>query len=370
MSNNKTTKKVLVKADKKTKEQAKVETKAKEATKVEPKAKSDEKQNKEPEKKSPLTKLTQKTGLNFNVSSFKLWLKNYYTDNEKYVSKPKSSKEDEEKAHKDDQKDHIPKFNGAHVALSAAVETLCQKIMKEVISHTPKDNSGLYNISYNSIRLVVALDNDLKYLFSRSIEIFTKNMSYESSFCIPRKEMIRYIDSTFGKNIHLKPEAYNLLAYLLLRFSIDVANNIYNMMVYANKKTLDFSVVMYAVKNICTGSVEHDIILKIEDARKLYNEKDDEEDQKDDTKGQKTEEKQVKNNSKSKKVEAEDVEGEGEGEEGTGEGEGELEEEEMDAEENDNDGECPMDGEFSDNEKPAPEPKNKVKNSSRRSSKN
>jgi len=304
MSNNKSNnKKIVVKGGKNlTQSQAPVEPKVTKVTpkvtpKTTPKAipkvtpqpeqkqvkvNSEAKQDKEKEvgdKRTTLTKLTQKAGLNFNVNSFKSWLKRYYDQNEMYAPKAKQTapKEGEVKVQKEDTdviEDHIPMFKGAHVALAAAVEVLCQTILKETISQLTKGASGLYDVTRPAIKYAVMLDDDLSFLFSRSLRSFKQNMMYENQFCIPRKEMARYIDSTFGKVINLDQKSYNLLAYLLLSFSMDVASHIFHMMIYANKRTVDFSVVIYALKNLCTGTLEHDIVLKIEDARKLCKEDD------------------------------------------------------------------------------------------------
>lgn len=288
MSNNKSNnKKVVVKGGKKPTPSKDI---VKEQPKVEPKVegKSDNKET--GEKKTTLTKLTQKAGLSFNVNSFRSWLKKYYEQNEMYAPKHKQSqKEGDEKAHKEDvPEDHIPKFKGAHVALAASVEVLCHTILKETISQLNKGNSGLYDVSRPAIKYAVMFNDDLRFLFTRSLQSFKQTMMYETQYCIPRKEMTRYIDTTFGKIINLDPKSYNLLAYLLLSFSMDIASNIFNMMVYANKRTLDFSVIIYALKNLCTGTLEHNIILKIEDAKKLCNEDDDD----DETEGEPKEPKQ------------------------------------------------------------------------------
>jgi len=224
-------------------------------------------------------------------------LMNYYSQHEMYVPKKaeKSADGKEEGSGKDDGKegkdgkdakdggngdggdgdskndneDHIPKFIGAHIAVTAATEVLCKMILEETIKQLQKETSGLYNISRPAIKFAVMFNDDLRFLLTKSLQSFDKNMMYVDQFCIPHKEMTQYIDSVFGKNIMLDKKAYNLLAYLLLKFVMDIASHAYHMISFAEKRCLNYNVVKYAVMNLCSGTLEHNMVLKIEDAYKL-----------------------------------------------------------------------------------------------------
>ena len=243
------------------------------------------------------TKQTKKAGLNLNVNSFKTWLKSYYTHNEMYTpyQKPKpdpaknaesdgtgtSTTKDSDKGDKSgggestgnsegkEHEDHVPNFTGAHIALAAATEVLCKMILNETIGQLSKEPSGLYKVSRAAMKYTLLLNEDLKHLFLRSLHKFDQKFMYQDLFCIPYKDMMKYVDASFGKIIMLDYKSYNLLAFLLNSFLTEMASHIYNMMLYAGKRSLDFNVVKYAATNMCSGHLYHSVTLKIDDVRKL-----------------------------------------------------------------------------------------------------
>ena len=218
----------------------------------------------EKSEKKTLTKTTQAANLNMNVNGFKRWLAKYCEMNDHFVeSKVKS----EEK--KEDTKPHVPKFHGVHIALTAAAEIMCTYILKETISQLQKDVAGMYNITRPAIAYAITLNKDLDYIYCRHMQKFDKDMIYCDQFCVSHKEMIDYIDKIYTKNLVLDNKAYNMLAFLLQTFMNVVAHHIVNMMYYAKKTTLNYDVVLYAIKNICSGTLVHDMTLRIEDARSL-----------------------------------------------------------------------------------------------------
>lgn len=360
-------------------------SKNKQSTKVTPKQKTEQKSEKpkfdkvvqksdkvvkkseksEKSEKPIMNKLTTKVNLNFNVNAFRTWLKKYYEHNELYA--PKSKPKDTDKEAKE-MEDHVPKFKGAHVALAAATEVLCNYILKETVKQLTKGTNGLYDISRAAIKYTVTLNENLEFLLSRSLTKFEKDSMYDSQFCIPHKEMTRYIDLSFGKNISLDNKAHSMLIYLLLSFCKDVARHIFNTMTYANKRSLDFGVVMCTIKNLCNGGdIEHDMVLKIEDTKKLCNE-DDEEDESENPK-----------NKNPKKPETEAID-DGDDDNENMEIEGDEEEEEEDEEEEDKeeeDKEANEENEETNDDKKSKEEdkrinnlKEKAKNPPRKTSKN
>lgn len=79
--------------------------------------------------------MTLKANLNFNVNSFRNWIKQKLIDDSKYVVK---IGDDGEKINV------FPKLRGVHVALTALNEKLCHIILEKVIERISKDISGLY----------------------------------------------------------------------------------------------------------------------------------------------------------------------------------------------------------------------------------
>jgi hypothetical protein len=201
------------------------------------------------------TKLTEKANLLFNVNLYKKWLVNFYKQNNMTTDSDNNS---------------IPKLNGIHVAFAAVSQVLCDVVLNESITHLSSENSGLFNISRPAIRYAVLLNSDLRHLFVRSMEKFDKDMIYDDQYCLPKKEVLQFIEHTMGKNIiSLDNKAYNLLAYLLLKFNMELATNIYNMMLYAKKRSLGFKSIIYAVKNLCNGELQNKLLLKLNDTMKL-----------------------------------------------------------------------------------------------------
>ena len=249
------------------------------------------------------TAMTKKAGLNLNVNLFKSWLKSYYVRNEKYVpvqkKKPGEGEKTETKpasksgkGEEEETKRTIPKLKGAYIAMAAATEVLCKYILDETIKLVEKETSGLYKISRPSLRYSIAYNNELRHLFNRSMEGFDKNMMYADLFCIPEKEMTgkdRYIESCFGKHIQLESNGYSLLAYVLNCFLTQIAENIYNIMSYSKKRSLDFDIVSCAIKNMCDDGIENMMKKKIEQVKKLCAHADNEDEEDEDADEAKTE---------------------------------------------------------------------------------
>lgn len=238
---------------------------------------------------------TVKAGLNLNINLFRSWLKKFCNKNGLFVPvSTKPPKEGTKKAGEaataeaegtaapagKDGELTIPKLKGAYIAMAAATEVLCNTILRETIAQLGKEPSGLYKISRPAMKYAVMYNDELRFLFGRSLQSFNKNMMYSELFCIPEKEMVepgKYIETVFGKQFQLEPNAYNLLAFMLNNFLTDVAGHIFNIMCYAKKRSLDYDAVICAIKNMCSGDIEHNMRIKIDGARKSYSEEDEEE---------------------------------------------------------------------------------------------
>ena len=202
----------------------------------------------EKKEKSGKTKLTEKAQLTLNVNAVRTWLKKYYEQNGI----------------------DVPIFRGIHVALTAVCEVLCTEIINATVKQLQKSQSGLYEITRPAIRYAVLLDGDLEHLLSPALNAFDKTMTFSDHFCIPQKEMLKFIESDMGKNINLDVTAYNLLSYLLSKVMVDFARASHVCMTYADKGSLDFKVIRYVVKLKCTGSLENNLTRHIEDTEKLF----------------------------------------------------------------------------------------------------
>jgi len=225
-------------------------------------------ENLESEKKFKRTKLTQKANLYFNVNVFRSWLIKYYKQNEFYIPSPKVKKGEEAPKKSSN---IIPKLNGVHIALAAVSQVLCDHILKKSISQLDPEPSGLYNICRAPIALAVQLNSDLKHLFIRAMEFYDWNMLYTDQFCLSYSQVMKYIEETMGKNvIMLDTKAYNLLAYLLLKFNMELSSTIYHILITSKKRSLGFNTITGAINILCTGSLKHDLLLKLQDTQKLF----------------------------------------------------------------------------------------------------
>jgi hypothetical protein len=202
----------------------------------------------EKKEKSGKTKLTEKAQLTLNVNAVRTWLKRYYEQNGI----------------------DVPTFRGIHIALTTVCEVLCTEIVNATVKQLQKSQSGLYEITRPSIRYGILLDGDLEHLLGTALNAFDKTMNFSDHFCIPQKEMLKYIEFKIGKNINIDITAYNLLSYLLSKAMIDFARTALICMTYADKGSLDFKVIRFVVKLKCTGSLENNLIRHIEDTEKLF----------------------------------------------------------------------------------------------------
>lgn len=201
-------------------------------------------------------KATEAAGLHFNVNSTKKWM----------IKQIKVS----------DTK--VPIFSKSHVALTAGIEGMINAILKAVVTRLPKEPSGLYNISRAAVMYAMQLDSDLALFFQRHLSGFDADTNYTEHFWIPQKEVTKYIEQIHGDNIKLDIKGYNLIAYLLLKFAVVVTKTAHYLMLFAKKNTINGSAIEYSIKINMQESLSNQIIMKLEDALKAYEEDDEEED--------------------------------------------------------------------------------------------
>lgn len=215
--------------------------------------KTDKKDKKQDQDEGP-NKATTTAGLMFNVNTFRNWMKGQF----------------------DVKEDSMPKFNGVHVALTAAVEEMVKLLIQAALSHLPKDKAQLYELGKGSLSYVVQIDSDFKKIFMNHLEKFDDNENYTSNYIVSKDTFTKFIDKHFGKNIKLNNEGHNLLVYLLNKFAVTLTMFSKNLLDYAEKKSLKPRTMLYAVKLLCNESMSNVICMRIEDSCKLA--EDDEED--------------------------------------------------------------------------------------------
>ena len=205
----------------------------------------DVKEHKEPKVKH--NQATNKAGLSFNVNTTKNWIKKQMEVQDVEV---------------------MPKFSGAHVALTAVIESLLMSVIGHVNSQLPKDKSSLYKITLPVLSYNLQLDDNFGKLFRDSFSTYDADTNYGESFWISKNDITTFIESHWSDNIQLDAKAYNQLAYLLMRYAIVIIKTSYYLMCYAGKKTLEPKSLRSSVLIHTPQTIANTILIKLDDAVK------------------------------------------------------------------------------------------------------
>lgn len=201
-----------------------------------------------------LNQITLKANLNFNVNLFKTWMKKKLQDDGKVFEK--------------DGKQCLPKFSGSHIALTALNERLCYIILDKVIKRLTKDRTGLYIIHYLDIADILQVDVELRRDLIRYMDLFDPTLNYKDQYCIEEICIKKYIDDQFGKSIDIHNDAFNLLVYILHKVSVRMLDTAFIMIKFAKKKSLSPNAILGSVSTHFSGSIEHSLKRRIDDAVK------------------------------------------------------------------------------------------------------
>lgn len=224
-------------------------------------------------------KATTAAGLTFNVNSFRNWMKDQFADknqviNDEKEEKKKPSKNDENKDGENDKvKDktrdrELPKFNGGHIALTAAVEDMIKIIFTACESYMPKDKAGLFELNKEALISACNINDDMKKMFKSYLEYYDVNENYTTNYVISKDKFAAFIDKHFGKNIKLTMEGYNLLVFFLNKFAINVVKISKELLDYSGKRSIKDKTIISCVRLICTEAVSERISRRIQDSCK------------------------------------------------------------------------------------------------------
>lgn len=201
-----------------------------------------------------LNQITLKANLNFNVNLFKTWMKKKLQDEGKVFEK--------------DGKQCLPKFSGSHIAITALNEKLCYIILEKIIKRLTKDRTGLYIIHYLDIADILQVDVELRRDLIRYMDVFDPTLNYKDQYCIDESCIKKYIDDQFGKSIDIHNDAFNLLVYILHKVSVRILDTAFIMIQFAKKKSLSPNAILGSVATHFSGSIEHLLKLRIDEAVK------------------------------------------------------------------------------------------------------
>ena len=239
---------------------------SKEATEV--------KEVKEVKERTKHNAATEKAGLSFNVNTTKAWIKRHI----------------ESSGHSQ------PKFHGAHIGLTAVMESLLMSILNLINSQLPKDKSSLYKITLPVLSYSLQTDDDYSRIFKPYLSSYDNDMNYSDQFWMSRPNVNSFIESHYGDNIQLEPRAYNMLAYCMLKYAGLLIRTSHSLMTYAGKKTLEPKAIRASVLIHTPDTIANSIVMKLDDAVKNTSSEDDED-----------ESDEVKDSSSSKKQDAKEV---------------------------------------------------------------
>lgn len=233
-----------------------------------------------------LDQLTVKAGLNFNVGTFKKWIKQKLIDDGKVVKK-------EDKVN-GGEKESPPLLSGAHIAISAMNEKLCYIILEKIVKRLKIDKTtGLYIIKFLDVSDIIQVDPELRRDLSVYMDTFDPTLSYKNQYCVEEQRVRKFIDDMFSKSIDINSDAFNLLIYLIHKVSVRVIDTAFIMMLYAKKKSLSPFAIQSGVAIHFSGTTVHLLKLRIEDAvRASGSDVEKEDDKEDDDEEEKEEEKQ------------------------------------------------------------------------------
>lgn len=211
-------------------------------------------------KKNSLNKLTTKANLNFNVNTFKSWMKDKLTNDCKFFDVVRKNGTTEKA---------LPKLRGSHVSIAAMNEKLCFVILDEVTKRLSKNKNGLYTIGYNDLADTISVNSELRRNLHAHLDVYDSTLNYKDQYCIKEKIIKKYIDTVFSECIDITNDAFNLLVFLLLKTSVRILDTSYIMMIYAKTHSLSPNTVMNAVDIHFSGTMKNVLKMKIDEAVKL-----------------------------------------------------------------------------------------------------
>ena len=213
------------------------------------------KEAKEPKERAKHNAATEKAGLSFNVNTTKAWIKRQL----------ETSGNDQ------------PKFHGAHIGLTAVMESLLMSVLNLINSQLPKDKSSLYKITLPVLSYSLQTDDDYSRIFKPYLSSYDSDMNYSDQFWMSRSDVNSFIESHFGDNIQLEPRAYNMLAYCMLKYAGLLIRTSYYLMTYAGKKTLEPKAIRASVLIHTPDTIANSIVMKLDDSVKNTSEDDEDE---------------------------------------------------------------------------------------------
>lgn len=197
--------------------------------------------------------LTQKAGLTFNVNTVKNKLKDYY---ESQSASP-------------------PMFSGGQTALTAVLECLWERILKECVTRTGKDKSGVRQVTVDGLQYTVLLHDGLKQYYLVPLSKFDSKQMYKDQIPVVSKELDAVMERV-DKDLSFTPKARNLACFFLLTVFQDVANTATQFLSFANRKSFNGNCVLHVLSARFDESIALELRTEVARAMKAFGEELDE----------------------------------------------------------------------------------------------
>lgn len=211
-------------------------------------------------KEAKTNAITVKSGLTFNVNSVKKNMRAHFESHGlKVTVKEKETGNEVAK---------IPVFSNSQVATTAAIQKLCELLVRLTLDQTPEDKSGMRLVIRSRINYAIQLNQDLRHYYASRLELFDKTMSYVGQLPLDNTKEISALITKVDKNLKFTEKAQNYLYFLLSKAYHDIINTAYQFLKFAEKKTLKPAAVTAAVSNLFGDTIAHEINCEINRAVK------------------------------------------------------------------------------------------------------
>ena len=225
--------------------------KEKESPKKDSNKKDSNKEKKDKNKKSDKTgsdkgfnKETTLVGLNFNVKTYKAWLKSYYASNNRNV-----------------------KILNAHYILAAVNEVIAFNLITGSSEMVQTQKTGLVDLTLERFLMYIQKSDSLLATFSRFHNKYESGFDYSKLVPLDKKIFNKFVEKKcFHKNsnINISNSTMNYIFYLLAQVNINCAEVAFVFSQYAKKTTISGDGIRASVQVLLSGKLLSDVMLKLD----------------------------------------------------------------------------------------------------------
>jgi hypothetical protein len=198
-------------------------------------------------------KETTLVGLNFNVKTYKAWLKSYYASNNRNV-----------------------KILNAHYILAAVNEVLAFNLITGSSEMVQTQKTGLVDLTLERFLMYIQKSDSLLTTFSRFHNKYEANFDYSKLVPLDKKIFNKFVEKKcFHKNsnLNLSNPTMNYIFYLLAQVNINCAEIAFVFSQYAKKTTISGDGIRAAVQVLLNGKLLSDVMLKLESVVRILKNK-------------------------------------------------------------------------------------------------